>query len=433
MGVGPRAHSTTLLQALKDQAPWLDRRGRLHPLRAVTFTLLLLPGLWLAFRWGAHMLGAEPVHALELGTGYWAVWLLMVSLMVSPAKALLGIPNLVVVRRMIGVAVAVYAGIHLLFYMAEQNWRLLTVATEIAVRFYLTIGFVALLGLGVLTWTSSDTWVKRLGKDWKRLHRYVFGLAALAAAHFFLQSKADVSAATLAAGVFAWLMLWRLLPAGRDRGALPLLGLAVASAAVTLGIEYAWYRFGTHIDPQRVLRGEFDLTFGVHPAGLVLVLGLAAAAALEVRNLGQGRLGQGPAFTVLLYAAGALVFPTVCLVMGWPLDDVVPDGVLPDGVSAAWLLAAEGVLFGLLGVGRYWLRGTWQSRAVDAFWAAAALFPFLLSGVDQHGIVVACGVAAVTGAALLTWRTWPVSRAAALLVLPLAAGVAMEAASVLLA
>lgn len=424
---------SAVLQAMKDQAPWLDRRGRLHPLRAATFTLLLLPGLWLAARWGAQALGAEPVHAMVLSTGYWAIWILMVSLMVSPAKALLGMPNLVVVRRMIGVAAAVYAGLHLVLYAADQNWRLLTVATEIAVRFYLTIGFVALLGLGVLTWTSSDTWVKRLGKDWKRLHRYVFGLAVLAAAHFFLQSKADVSAATLAAGVFVWLMLWRLLPAGRDRGPLPLLGLAVAAAAVTLGIEYAWYRFGTRLDPQRVLRGEFDLTFGVHPAGLVLVLGLVAAAALEVRNLGQGWLGQGPAFTVLLYAAGALVFPAVCLVMGWPLDDVVPDGVLPEGVSAAWLLAAGVLLFALLGVGRYWLRGAWQSRAVDAFWTAAALFPFLLSGVDQHGIVVACGLAAVAGAAVLTWRTWPVSRAAALLVLPLAAGVAMEAASVLLA
>lgn len=424
---------SAVLQAVRDQAPWLDRRGRLHPLRAATFALLLLPGLWLAFRWGAHMLGAEPVHAMVLGTGYWAVWTLLVSLMVSPAKALLGVPNLVVVRRMIGVAAAVYAGLHLLLYMADQNWRLLTVAVEIAVRFYLTIGFAALLGLGVLAWTSSDAWVKRLGKDWKRLHRYVFGLAALAAAHFFLQSKADVSAATLAAGVFAWLMLWRLLPTGRDRGPLPLLGLAVAAAAVTLGVEYAWYRFGTRIDPGRVLRGEFNLTFGVHPAGLVLVLGLAAAAALEVRNLGQGRLGQGATFTVLLYSAGALVFPAVCLVMGWPLDDVVPDGVLPDGVSPVWLLAAGVALFALLGVGRHWLRGTWQSKAVDAFWAAAALFPFLLSGVDQHGIVVGCGLAAVAGAAVLTWRTWPVSRAAALLVLPLAAGVAMEAASVLLA
>ena len=423
----------TLLQAMKGQAPWLDRRGRLHPLRAATFTLLLLPGLWLASRWGAHMLGAEPVHAMVLSTGYWAIWTLMVSLMVSPAKALLGMPNLVVVRRMIGIGSAVYAGLHLLLYTADQNWRLLTVATEIAVRFYLTIGFAALLGLGLLAWTSSDTWVRRLGKDWKRLHRYVFGLAALAAVHFFLQSKADVSASTLTAGVFVWLMLWRLLPAGRDRGPLPLLGVAAASALLTLGIEYAWYRFGTRLDPQRVLRGEFDLTFGVHPAGLVLVLGLAAAAALELRNLAQGRLGQGPAFTVLLYAGGALVFPAVCLVMGWPLDDVVPDGVLPDGVSPAWLLAAGVVLFALLGLGRHWLRGTWQSRAVDAFWAAAALFPFLLSGVDQHGIVVACGLAAVAGAAVLTWRTWPVSRAAALLVLPLAAGVAAEAASVLLA
>ena len=73
--------------------------------------------------------------------------------------------------------------------------------TEIAVRFYLTIGFVAFLGLAVLTWTSSDYWVKRLGARWKRLQKWAYAIGVLAAAHFFMQSKADVSAATVAAAL----------------------------------------------------------------------------------------------------------------------------------------------------------------------------------------------------------------------------------------
>ena len=100
---------------------------------------------------------------------------------------------------MIGVSAACYAGVHLLLYAADQNWRPLAVVTEILVRAYLTIGFVALLGLATLAVTSTDGWVKRLGRNWKRLHKLAYGFAVLALNHFFLQSKADVSQATVAA------------------------------------------------------------------------------------------------------------------------------------------------------------------------------------------------------------------------------------------
>ena len=229
-------------QPFNTWAPWTDRRGRLHPLRAGVFTLLLLPLAWLALRWAGDALGARPLNAAIHATGYWAAWVFLISLLVSPAKALLGMPNLVVVRRMIGVGALCYAALHLLLYVADQNWRLGAAATEILVRFYLTIGFVTLLGVTALGVTSTDGWVKRLGRNWKRLHKLAYGFAALALLHFFLQSKADVSQATVAAGVFAWAMLWRVLPAGRDRGPLALIGLALAAGVMALAFEYAWYR-----------------------------------------------------------------------------------------------------------------------------------------------------------------------------------------------
>ena len=37
---------------------------------------------------------------------------------------------------------ALYAGLHLLLYVADQKWNLWTVASEIVLRFYLTVGFV---------------------------------------------------------------------------------------------------------------------------------------------------------------------------------------------------------------------------------------------------------------------------------------------------
>jgi len=414
------------LQPLAQRAPWTDRRGRLHPLRAAVFTLLMLPAAWLAFRWAADMLGARPLNAAIHSTGYWAAWIFLASLLVTPAKALLGMPNIVVVRRMIGVGALCYAGVHLSLYMADQNWRLGVIATEILVRFYLTISFVALLGLTVLGVTSTDGWVRRLGRNWKTLHRLAYGIAVLALFHFFLQSKVDVSQPTVAAGVFAWAMIWRVLPAGRDRGPVPLIGLAFAACVTALVIEWAWYRFGTRIDPMRVLRGEFDVTFGLHPAGMVLLLGLLAAGLAEMRTLAQTRFGAGVGYTMLVYSLGALVDDCASLVMGWSLDDVVPEGDSVVALNIAWFL-----LFALLGLARYRLRNSWQRHLVDALWAGTALAPLLAMGTASRQVGLATAAVTVAGALLLTTRLWPVSRGAAMLVIPLAALVAYQAFALL--
>ena len=89
--------------------PWLDKKGRFHGMRATVFALLLLPGLAVAVRWEADALGAEPAKAALKQMGFWATWILLASLAVSPAKAVLGLPNLVVVRRMVGLGALAYA------------------------------------------------------------------------------------------------------------------------------------------------------------------------------------------------------------------------------------------------------------------------------------------------------------------------------------
>ena len=345
-------------------APWTDKKGRLDPVRATVFALLLLPGANLVFTWLTAGLGARPLNVAIHSTGYWAVWILLASLCISPWKALAGAPGAVVLRRMVGIAALAYALAHLVLYVADQNWRLWTVGAEIVSRFYLTIGFVALAVLCVLGATSTDTMVRRLGKRWKGLHKWVYAVALLTAAHFFLQSKADVSQATVAAGVFAWLMLWRQLPAGRDRAPLPLLALAVAAAAVTVVAEYAWYRFGTKVDPQRVLRAELDVSWGLRPGMLVLALGVAVAGMVALRQAAE-RWGGRAWFTAALYAAGALADDALAFLFGWWPEE--PAGWHANAVAAG--------VFALLGLVRHRLPEGGQRRALDALWAVCAVLP----------------------------------------------------------
>ncbi len=414
------------LRPVGDWAPWTDRRGRLHPLRAGVLTVLMLPAAWLALRWAGDDLGARPLNAAIHSMGYWAAWIFLASLLVTPAKALLGMPNLVVVRRMIGVGALCYALVHLSLYATDQNWRLGVVATEIIVRAYLTIGFVTLLGLAALGITSSDGWVKRLGRNWKRLHKLAYGLAVLALLHFFLQSKVDVSQATVAAGVFAWAMIWRLLPAGWDRGPVPLVGLALAAAAMALAFEYAWYRFGTHIDAMRVVRGELDISFGLHSAGLVLLLGLLTAGLTEVRALAQTRFGAGAGYMMLVYSLGALADDLIAFALGWSLEDAVPEETSVLALNIAWIM-----LFALLGLARFRLRDRWQRHLLDALWAGMTLSPVLAMATESRQIGLASAAVLVAGALLLARRLWPVSRGAAMLVVPLAALAAYQAIALL--
>ena len=109
-----------------------------------------------------------------------------------------------------------------------------------------------------------------------------------------------MSQSLLAAGVYAWLMLWRVLPVGKDRESLPLLGITLLAAALTVGFEYCWYRFGTRINPMRVLWSELDVEYGLHPVGRVLVvvytwrgrsvrmISARPATARERREYGEG-------------------------------------------------------------------------------------------------------------------------------------------------
>ena len=416
--------SRRILPTRTELIPWTDRRGRFHPLRAITLAVLTLPALWLAFRWFNGQLGGRPLNAAIHSTGYTAIWLLTASLALSPAKAIAWLPNLTVLRRMTGNAVLAYAALHLTLYMTDQNWRLLTIASEIILRFYLTIGFVALLGLVALGLTSTDGWVQSLGRRWKRLHRIVYAIATLGLVHYVLQSKLDVSQAMLAAGTFVWLMLWRTLPAGRDRAWLPLLLLSMAATAATVALEYAWYRLGTRIDPMKILRSELDITYGLHPAGQVLALGLLAAAATELRRLAMTPFGAKPLYTMAIYALGALAPPAAAFLFAWTVDDPAPNTLPPYLLNTLWL-----ALFALLGLARCHLAQPTQRKWCDAVWIACILYNTLLLTPDNPLISWTCAALIIATALLLGQRTWPTSRWAALTLLPLTLTLAYEAAT----
>jgi methionine sulfoxide reductase heme-binding subunit len=265
--------------------PWRDRHGRFLPLKAVVLAAGFIPGAVLAYWWGRGMLGGRPVTEVIHGTGDWAIRYVLISLAITPASRVLDWPRLLLVRRIVGLTALAYALAHLTLYSVDQNFHLGVVASEIALRFYLTIGFVVLLGLSVLGFTSTNGWMRRLGPRWKRLHQAIYVLGAVALLHYFIQSKSNVSEPVFFSGLFVWLLLWRALPMAWQRSLFALTGLAVVAGLAAAGIEFAWYAVATGINPWRVLAASETLRFGLRPAHYVVLTGLGVVVLAGLRRL----------------------------------------------------------------------------------------------------------------------------------------------------
>jgi methionine sulfoxide reductase heme-binding subunit len=272
--------------------PWRDRAGRLSPLKLATFLAALAPGLYYAGAYGLDQLGAKPLTAFLHAMGDWTVYFLIASLAVTPLRRVGDWPKLILVRRMLGLTALAYAVIHLVLYAADQKFDLVRVATEIVFRIYLAIGFTALVGLAVLGATSTDAAIRRLGRTWTRLHRLVYAIGVLALAHYFLQSKIDVSKPVFWSGLFLALMGWRLMHHFKlPTNPLTLAGLAAAAGLATAALETAWYALATGVPASAVLAANLDFSYDVRPAWWV-----AGIVALSVPlTLLRGRPDRVPA------------------------------------------------------------------------------------------------------------------------------------------
>ena len=253
-------------------------------LRLATLVALCLPAVDLAWRWYTGDLDPRPVTLATHATGDWAVAFLLISLALTPARAIFDWSPLIHIRRRVGVAAALYAVAHLMIYVLDQKWNLIVVATEIVKRFYLTIGFVALLALVALAITSTNGWQKQLKRNWKRLHWLVYPAVTLALLHFFIQSKVKIGEAAFAAGLFVWLMLWRVLPVRLRTGFAGLFLLAAAATLITAGFEASWYGLVNGIDPMRVLAANLDPELVPRPAQKVLAVSLLAIVLAALRR-----------------------------------------------------------------------------------------------------------------------------------------------------
>jgi sulfoxide reductase heme-binding subunit YedZ len=174
--------------------------------------VLLLPLAKIGWDGATGGLGANPIEAIQNRLGFWAITLLALSLVPTPAWEIgrVGWPQRF--RRILGVTAFTYALLHFLFYVLVDkflDWPV--IAVDLTKRPFLVVGFAALLCLVPLAVTSTDGWVGRLGyRRWKAIHRLAYLAAALAVVHFTWRVKADLRRPLIFAAVFAILLAARV-------------------------------------------------------------------------------------------------------------------------------------------------------------------------------------------------------------------------------
>ncbi|MFK0571190.1 sulfite oxidase heme-binding subunit YedZ [Endozoicomonas sp.] len=180
-------------------------------IKLVVFPLSLVPLADLIIKVLDNDLGPDPANALTHGLGEWALIFLLLSLSISPVRRITRVNKLIRFRRMLGLFSLFYAALHLMAYLAFMlAWQWQTLLEDLYKRSYIIVGAFALSILIVLGITSTKKMMRRLGKQWGRLHRLVYVAAILAVIHFLWLVKSDYTEPLFYGLALVLLLIFRL-------------------------------------------------------------------------------------------------------------------------------------------------------------------------------------------------------------------------------
>jgi sulfoxide reductase heme-binding subunit YedZ len=188
--------------------------------------LLFAIGLLPAARWVllgfTEGFGPNPSEFLTRSSGTWTLVCLLIALGITPLRQLTKQNMLARVRRMAGLFAFFYAFLHFTTYIwFDQFFDLKATVADIIERPFILLGFCAFVLLIPLAVTSTQGWMRRLGKRWGLLHRAVYLIGVLAIIHYWWHKSGKndyhevIWYAAVLAGLLAWRLLWPYVQAGR--------------------------------------------------------------------------------------------------------------------------------------------------------------------------------------------------------------------------
>ena len=269
---------------------WLDRRGRLSPLRVGTLAAAAVSACQGDFRRVRHhrmARGRSTISSIAPASGRWCFS--GVTLAVTPFRRILRYGNLVDIRRMLGVGAFCYIAAHLSLFIADQMLDLGKVVHEITPSL---VSHHRRHGLA-RTWRR---WPRPRPTAWCAglaacagggCIRSVYAIALLALIHYFQQTKADVTVPTFVASLFLWLMAYRVVAwwqGGGELSTLTLLAMSIAVSILTFAGEAIGIGIAFHVSPMRVLDTSPSISTSAYArAGKCSAPGLSSLPSTSLR------------------------------------------------------------------------------------------------------------------------------------------------------
>ena len=161
-------------------------------LKPVIVILALVP---LVFMAAAVLSGtlANPIEYITHGTGDWTLRFLLITLAITPLRWLLQQPDLIRVRRLFGLAAFCYGFLHLMTWLwLDKFFDPHEMIADVIKRRFITMGMLGFVLMIPLAITSTRGWIRRLGKNWLRLHRLIYLSALAGVIHYWWLVKSDI-------------------------------------------------------------------------------------------------------------------------------------------------------------------------------------------------------------------------------------------------
>jgi len=162
--------------------------------------------------WRGYIL-PNPLEFIQHATGDWTLRFLLITLSITPIRKFLRLPELIRIRRMLGLFAFFYACLHFTTYLwfdklldAQEIWK------DVYKRPFITVGFTAFVLLIPLAITSTAGWIRRLGgRRWQVLHRAIYVSAVCGVIHYYWLVKSAVIRPLTYAGLLLLLLGWRVV------------------------------------------------------------------------------------------------------------------------------------------------------------------------------------------------------------------------------
>lgn len=186
--------------------------SRLRITKVLIFLAAFVPLERLVWKFFHDALGANPIEVITHSTGDWTMILILTTLSITPLRMLTKQYWLIGVRRMIGLFAFFYGCLHFTTYIwLDKFFDVHEMIKDVYKRPFITAGFTAFVLMIPLALTSTKGWIRRLGKNWQRLHRLIYVTAIAGVVHYIWLVKADLRKPLQYAFVLGVLLSYRII------------------------------------------------------------------------------------------------------------------------------------------------------------------------------------------------------------------------------